>query len=282
VPRVASPALVEIERISGAAAKPYVRLAPGRFRDRLAAGRLEPELVLVGASIFGAPAGAALARLAPDGVAHVEAVYVDRVHRQAGVGAALAARLDEAVATRPAVALFVRDAPSGEAVAAIATRLGWSPPAPHALEYAFGRRVLDTPVLNTRGPRPRLRTMAFAELPPADLPALDPAPGVLLRHASFAAFRGAELAGWATMHATRPGRATWSGLRIARAAAGFGVAHALVAPTVRAALEQPGIERVEGMVVLGNEAMERIVRRWFAPHVDMCRLLHVTHRAGRG
>lgn len=280
--RVAPPALVEIERVRGRAAAAYARFVRVRFRERLADGSLEPELVLVGASVFGAPAGAALARIAPGGVAQVESLFVVARHRREGIGTALAARLDEAIAGHPAVGLFVRDAPAGDGLARIAARLGWSAPAPHALEYGFGQRLLAAPVLNGRGPRPGLRIVPFAELPAEDVPALDSAPGELLPAASFAAFRAGAVAGWATMHTGRPGTATWSGLGVAPGVVGFGVAHALVARTVRAALEHPGIERVGGMVVLENAPMERIVRRWFAPYVDACRLLHEAHRAARG
>jgi hypothetical protein len=263
------PAVVRV--LEAADAPAFAAFAAARTRGLLAT----PHVLAAGATVDGERVGAAVARLPAHGTAWVESVYVARPFRGRGLGYELAACLDEALAARPAFATFVLDAPSGGAVARILARRGWSEPAPHAREYVLDRRTLDAPVLNGRPDRAGLRLVPFAELDPSARPEVDAGPRELLADCSFAAFRGDELAGWATMHRLGPGSATWSSLE---ARSGFGTAHALVARTVRAALERPDVERVAGMVVAGNAPMERLVERRFARYAAEMRLLHESHR----
>jgi hypothetical protein len=261
-----------VVRVLGAADAPaFAAFAAARSRGLLATRHV----LAAGATVDGEHAGAAVARLAADGTARLESVYVARPFRGRGLGYELAACLDEALAGRPAFATFVLDAPCGGAVARIVARRGWSEPAPHAREYVLDRRTLAAPVLNGRPPRAGLQLVPFAELDPSVRPEVDAGPRELLEDCSFAAFHGGELAGWATMHRLRPGWATWSSLD---ARFGFGTAYALVGRTVRAALERPDVERVSGMVVAGNEPMERLVARRFARFAAEIRLLHESHR----
>jgi hypothetical protein len=264
------PALVRV--LEAAEAPAFAAFAAARSRGLLAT----PHVLAAGATVDGERVGAGVARLAADGSARLESLYVARPFRGRGLGHALAACLDEALAARPTFATFVRDAPSGDAVARILARRGWSEPAPHAREYVLDRRTLAAPVLNGPAPRTGLRLVPFAELDPALRPEVDAGPRALLENCSFAALRGDELAGWATMHRLRPGWATWSSLE---ARAGFGTAHALVARTVRSALERPDVERVTGIVLVGNASMERLVQRRFARWAAQLRLLHESHRA---
>jgi hypothetical protein len=264
---------VTVGVLDAAEAPAFASFAAARSRGLLAT----PHVLVAGATVGDERVGAGVARLAADGSAQLESLYVARPYRGRGLGHALAAALDDALAGRPAFATFVRDAPSGDAVVRMLARRGWSEPAPHAQEYVLDRRVLDAPVLNGRPPRAGLRLVPFAELDPAAAAEVDAGPRELLEDCSFAALRGGELAGWATMHRLRPGWATWSSLRVL---SGFGTAHALVARAVRAALERPDVERVTGMVLAGNGSMERLVERRFARFAAETRLLHESHRPG--
>jgi GNAT superfamily N-acetyltransferase len=286
--------MTTVEAIAAGAAPGYAPFVPSRFKALLTAGALEPELKLVGASIFGEPRGAALVRLSPkSSVASVESVTVAAPLRQQGIGRAMVAELEREVASAGATqirALFAAKRDEGLAPARLARSLGWSLPVARFQQFEFDSGLARAPLFALDQPLGGFELKSFTALSNPERRELDwlgteQAPSLhpfaeqyaLLPNASFVLRLDGRIIGWLAAHELAPRAVRWSALWTTPSVRGRSPVGALFAASFERTREA-GAERWCGIVEHGNAAMMRIAERRFLPYALGAFTLYETSR----
>lgn len=254
--------------------------------------------VAVGALVDGLPAGAAVARLSPDGGrADLGSLVVARARRGQGVGAALVAEVEGLVAARGARALtlvYAPGKPSTPALRRLLARRGFEDRGPVSAVYrASAEDMARLPWLATARLPAGFTCAPLDEVTPDEREALRAAPwfgagwdpfAAAERHReqtylNLALRRGADVVGWVLCARVEPTALLWHTLLVRRDLQGTGVGLALCAEALRRAVGDPSVERHVLTVDETNGPMQAVVAAALAPHVPPPSRQHVWRKA---
>ncbi|MBX3469017.1 MAG: GNAT family N-acetyltransferase [Planctomycetes bacterium] len=242
---------LELRPLDREAAPAFAGLILGPLR----ASPGDANCVAVGALVDGLPAGAAVARLSPDGGrADLGSLVVVRARRGQGVGAALVAEVERLVAARGARALtlvYAPGKPSTPPLRRLLARRGFEDRGPVSAVYrASAEDMARLPWLATARLPAGFTCAPLDEVTPDERDALRAAPwfgagwdpfAAAERHReqtylNLALRRGRDVVGWVLCARVEPNAVLWHTLLVRRDLQGTGVGLALCAEALRRAL----------------------------------------------
>ncbi|MBX3469018.1 MAG: GNAT family N-acetyltransferase [Planctomycetes bacterium] len=258
----------------------------------------EATCVAVGALVDGRPAGAAVARLSPDGgCADLGSLVVALERRGQGVGAALVAEVERLAAARGARALtlvYAPGRPSTPALRRLLARRGFEDNGPVSAVYrASAEAMTRLPWLATARLPAGFTCAPLDEVTPDERDALRAAPWFGAAWEPFAAAdrhrertylnlvlrQGADVVGWVLCSRVEPNALLWHTLLVRRDLQGTGVGLALCAEALRRTVGDPSVARHVLTVDETNGPMQALVAAALAPHVPPPSRQHVWRKA---